>query len=86
MTLLVDDGVMAQAHRPDPFPTGSPDELPRHVRVLLAQYGRAVAALRVYRRRGWNETAVLASVQDKRKRVDNALAALEHGEKNPRLF
>lgn len=77
---------MANAHRPDPFPTGSPDELPRHVRVLLAQHGRALAALRVYRRRGWNERAVLADVRDKSARVQNALAALERDEANPRLF
>lgn len=70
----------------DDFPDDVVSEFPADVKQALHARARAGAALRLYRRRGWNDTAV-------RWQFDRAAAALaialdrwEHAETNPRLF
>lgn len=77
---------MATASRPDLFPTSSLDELPTPLRAALLRQGRAVRALRVYRRRGWNESAARLECARASEQVQQLLAELEHSEQNPGLF
>lgn len=70
----------------DDFPDDVSRDFPSDVREALVARARAGAALRLYRRRGWNDHAV-------RFQYDRAAAALaialdrwEHQEMNPPLF
>ena len=70
----------------DDFPDDIAREFPADVREALHARARAGAALRLYRRRGWNDSAV-------RFQFDRAAAALaialdrwEDRETNPPLF
>lgn len=54
--------------------------------MALTREARAVSALRVYRRRGWNPSAALAERERARFAVVAELDALEQAEMNPRLF
>lgn len=70
----------------DDFPDDIAADFPSDVRQALHARARAGATLRLYRRRGWNDSAV-------RFQFDRAAAALaialdrwEDREKNPRLF
>lgn len=70
----------------DDFPDDVAAEFPSDVRQALVARSRAGATLRMYRRRGWNDSAV-------RFQYDRAAAALaialdrwEDRETNPRLF
>lgn len=77
---------MATASRPDPFPGNDLDDLPPHVREAFRRWGRASAALRVYRRRGWNPAPVLHQIDRERAHALRLLDELEHAEQNPVLF
>lgn len=77
---------MATASRPDPFPGNELDDLPPHVRDAFRRWGRAVAALRVYRRRGWNTAPVIHKINRERSNAIRLLGELEHAEQNPELF
>lgn len=77
---------MATADRPDPFPATGLQDFPPHVRSAFREWGRATVALRVYRRRGWNTSAVQYSVDRCRRRALQLLRELEDSETNPTLF
>lgn len=70
----------------DDFPRDLVDDFPPDVKAAFHRYRRAGAALRLYRRRGWNPSAVLASVRREREQLERLLERLEHDEQNPRLF
>lgn len=86
MTLSRDNGGMVNAHRPDEFPTTRLEDFPRTVRLALARQARAANALRVYRRRGWNQQAARAEFERAKVAVSVALDEMERDEQNPRLF
>lgn len=77
---------MADIRGLDPFPNDGPDGLPRYVQVQLARVGRAGAALRLYRRRGWNDSAVRLQYDREAAKLTVLLDKLEHSENNPSLF
>lgn len=77
---------MASTRGLDDLPDSALDEFPATVRRAFADYSRAGAALRMYRRRGWHDSAV-------RFQRDRAAAALkvalddwQFNEENPGLF
>lgn len=77
---------MVNAHRPDEFPPTSLEGFPLPVRQALARQARAANALRVYRRRGWNQQAARAEFERAKRAVSVALDEMEHDEQNPGLF
>lgn len=77
---------MATASRPDAFPGDTLDEYPPEIRTAFRRWGRAVAALRVYRRRGWNASAVLAQVERERAAALRLLDEHQDRLDNPVLF
>lgn len=77
---------MSKAHRPDEFPTTRLEDFPAPVRQALARQARAANALRVYRRRGWNQQAARAEFERAKVAVSLALDEMEHAEQNPGLF
>lgn len=77
---------MTKAHRPDEFPATRLEGFPLPVRQALARQARAANALRVYRRRGWNQLAARAEFERAREAVSVALDEMEHAEQNPGLF
>lgn len=70
----------------DPFPINEYDDFPLPLRRALARQGRAANALRVYRRRGWNQQAARHEWERARGEVERLLEQLELDELNPRLF
>lgn len=77
---------MASTRGIDDFPRTVVDDWPLPIRQQFARRARAGAALRVYRRRGWNPTAVLFQFD----RESAAVKALEDKyrfeHENPALF
>lgn len=70
-------------------PLARPDEdpdMPAELRQAFRRWGRASSALRLYRRRGWPESAVLAAFERERREVHRLIAELEDRENNPSLF
>lgn len=70
----------------DDFPDDVAREFPSDVRQALVARSRAGAALRLYRRRGWNDTAVRFQYDRAAHALQVALDAWEDRETNPRLF
>lgn len=70
----------------DDFPDDVARLFPSEVRTAIHRRGRAGAALRMYRRRGWNDSAVLVQYDRASADLEAALAAWEHAELNPPLF
>lgn len=70
----------------DDFPRDLTHELPPQLRAAVARLGRTTAAVRLYRRRGWNDSAVLVARNRDRAEVQRILDELEHQEQNPPLF
>lgn len=70
----------------DDFPDDVASEFPSDVRRALHARARAGAALRVYRRRGWNDSAVRVQYDRATADLEGALAKWEHSELNPPLF
>ena len=70
----------------DDFPDDIAREFPSDVRQALHDRARAGAALRLYRRRGWNDSAVRVQYDHAAQELELALGRWEHEEKNPRLF
>lgn len=77
---------MANVRGLDDFPAHLDKSLPLHVRQQFARLGRAGAALRLYRRRGWNDSAVLLQRDREAATLTAMLDELEHLENNPPLF
>ena len=70
----------------DDFPPSVIDQWPAPVRRQFSRYARAGAALRLYRRRGWNDSAVRLQRDRERERLREVIDEWEHREMNPRLF
>lgn len=70
----------------DALPGDVFDDLPGYVKVAFHEHRRAGSALRLYRRRGWNPTAVLFQWNRAKQSLQEALDRWEHEELNPRLF
>lgn len=70
----------------DDFPDDVAAEFPPDVRQALATRARAGAALRLYRRRGWNDHAVRFQYDRADRELTTALDRWEHQELNPPLF
>lgn len=70
----------------DDFPRDLTHELPPNLRAAVGRLGRSTAAVRVYRRRGWNASAALARRDRDRAEVQRLIDELEHQENNPPLF
>lgn len=70
----------------DDLPRDLVADFPPYVREAFYRYRRSGAAVRLYRRRGWPDSAV--SVQHARDKRDlqTALDRFEHAELNPPLF
>lgn len=70
----------------DDFPPDVARAFPSDVREALTRRARAGAALRLYRRRGWNPSAVLLQYRRASADLQAALDRWEHAEQNPTLF
>lgn len=70
----------------DDFPDDVARAFPSDVRRALSDRARAGAALRLYRRRGWNDSAVRFQYRRAQAELDAALDRWEHQETNPPLF
>ena len=67
----------------DDFPDDVASAFPSDVRQALAARSRAGAALRLYRRRGWNDHAVRFQYDRASDELAAALDRWEHLETNP---
>lgn len=70
----------------DPFPRADLAGLPVGVRQAIHRRGRAIAALHVYKRRGWNRTGVQAELLRAGEHLREQLELAEFAEQNPTLF
>lgn len=70
----------------EPRPDLSLDDLPPDVREALRWQARLAVALRLYRRRGWNDSALQLQYSRQTARVRALLEKLEFDEMNPALF
>lgn len=77
---------MANPRGLDDFPAQWDESLPIELRQQFSRLGRASAALRLYRRRGWNPSAVLLQRDREAATLTAMLDELEHRENNPTLF
>lgn len=77
---------MANVRGLDDFPPSLVDDMPREVRAAIRQVGRAGAALRLYRRRGWNPSAVQHQYERETRNLWAVIDAWEYREQNPPLF
>lgn len=77
---------MASTRGLDPFPDDDDVDFPPEVRAQFKRLGRASSALRLYRRRGWNPSAVLLQRNREADALKQLLDELEHRENNPPLF
>lgn len=70
----------------DPFPAHALAGLPDDVLDLYDRWWKAARVVRLYRRRGWNESAVLYARDRARERFVAAHQEWEHRQNNPTLF
>lgn len=68
------------------FPTSAVAGWPSDLKAAYARRARAGAAVRLYRRRGWNPRAVLYQLERERAAVATLEARYLHEYENPRLF
>lgn len=68
------------------FPTEFLQGAPFELRVALRARGRAIAADKVYSRRGWNTSAIRAEISRRTSEVNRLLDEWEQRETNPPLF
>lgn len=79
-------GDMASNLGLDDFPDDVARDFPPDVRSALFRRARAGSALRLYRRRGWNDSAVRFQFDRAAADLAIALDRWEDREINPRLF
>lgn len=77
---------MANIRGIDDFPPSPWDGFSPEVKRAAFEHARAVRAARLYRRRGWNASAVDAAVTRTSSRLSTLLQELQHLEDNPPLF
>jgi len=70
----------------DDFPRSVVDDWPRHIRQQFARRARAGAALRLCRRRGWNDSAVRLQLDRETRELKRMLDDYAFAEANPTLF
>lgn len=79
-------GFMPSIRGLDDFPVMDPDSVSPRLRSALARQGRAGAALRLYRRRGWNDSAVRFQFDRESAAVKKILLEEAFAYENPALF
>lgn len=62
------------------------DSLPADARLALMRWQRSISALRLYRRRGWNDSAVAFAAKRDRESFHRALNRIQFAHDNPTLF
>lgn len=77
---------MANTRGLDDFPSSVVDEWPREIRQQFARRSRAGAALRLYRRRGWNASAVSLQLNRETAALKTMLDDYAFADANPTLF
>nr|CRY96697.1 hypothetical protein [uncultured prokaryote] len=77
---------MASTRGLDDLPRDLVDDFPGYVRQAFHAYRQSSAALRLYRRRGWNDSAVRLQHDRNTSAVTAAIEKWEHREMNPSLF
>lgn len=70
----------------DPFPPDPWGGAPDYVRQAARAKARSFRAVRLYRRRGWNDSAVAYALERDTAALANAIARWQHLEDNPPLF
>lgn len=70
----------------DDFPASVVDEWPAELRAQFARRARAGAALRLYRRRGWNDSAVRLQLDRETSALKRMLDDYAFADANPSLF
>ena len=70
----------------DDFPRSVVDDWPLPIRQQFARRARAGAALRLYRRRGWNPSAVRFQLDRETATLNRMLDDYAFAEANPTLF
>lgn len=70
----------------DDFPGSVVDDWPIHIRQQFARRSQAGAALRLYRRRGWNDSAVRFQLDRETSALKRMLDDYAFAETNPTLF
>lgn len=79
-------GGMVSTRGFDDFPSSVVDEWPREIREQFVRRARAGAALRLYRRRGWNASAVSLQLDRETATLKAMLDAYVFADANPTLF
>lgn len=77
---------MASTRGIDDFPRSVVDDWPRPIREQFARRARAGAALRLYRRRGWNPSAVSLQLDRETATLKRMLDDYAFADANPTLF
>nr|CRY94106.1 hypothetical protein [uncultured prokaryote] len=77
---------MGTYHSLESLPDDVFDDFPPDVKRAFFEHGRAIAALRLYKHRGWNDHAVRFQFDRSARRLAGALEQFEHDEFNPPLF
>lgn len=77
---------MGSYHSLEHLPDDVFDDLPFEVKRAFHSRARAGAALRLYRRRGWNDSAVRVQLARASESLERAISEWEHRELNPKLF
>lgn len=62
------------------------DTAPKYVKIAATRSARAARVLRLYRRRGWNPSAVSREYSSAREELRTAIDRWEFEENNPGLF
>lgn len=77
---------MAYYSLPLEEPVNTLDQAPLYVRQPLMRMQRASRALGIFRRRGWNDSAVAHAHRIARADFQAAVRRWEHEDLNPKLF
>lgn len=70
----------------DPFPRNWLDDLPAEVRDAYRTWHKCSRVVRLYRRRGWNDSAVSFANERAKARYHDLYAKHQHELDNPSLF
>nr|CRY95059.1 hypothetical protein [uncultured prokaryote] len=81
-----DTAAMPNVRGLDDFPASALDEWPAPLRAQFARRARAGAALRLYRRRGWNPSAVSLQLDRESAALKKMLDDYAFSDANPTLF